>query len=188
MFVVVRLLWVTACRLNEIASLRLEDIDDQGDHFVLNITNAKTDAGNRLVMVVGGSDYELLKEAVSRAKITEPVSSDNKGLLFPRLLRGGYDRKLGHYLGKALEKARKRQPTSKEWDMHSFRRAGVSALVNAGVARGERNLAVGHSNKDDIGLSVYAKRGDLNEIIKKTFGELYVELEGSLKVTLSHHE
>ena len=42
MFVVVRLLWVSACRLNEIASLSLKDIDDQGDHFVLNITNAKT--------------------------------------------------------------------------------------------------------------------------------------------------
>jgi len=64
--------------------------------------------------------------------------------------------------------------------MHSFRRAGVSALVNASVARGERNLIVGHSNRDDIGMSVYAKRGDLTEIIKGTFFVLYDEIGGSL--------
>lgn len=184
MFVTVRLLWVTACRLGEIASLRLEDMEDNGDHFILNITNAKTDAGNRLVMIVGEGDCELLRDAVRQAKITKPVEPDNEGLLFPRLLRGGYDRSLSHYLGKALVKARKKQSTSNEWDMHSFRRAGVSALVNAGVARGERNLAVGHSNKDDIGLSVYAKRGDLSEIIKSTFEALYVELGGNLKATM----
>lgn len=83
-----------------------------------------------------------------------------------------------HYLGKALEKARKTIPTHAEWDMHSFRRTGVSALVNAGVAKEARNLAVGHSNKDDIGMSVYAKRGDLSEVIKGTFEALYDQLGG----------
>lgn len=180
MYVTVRLLWVTACRLNEIAGLALEDIDDQGDHIRLRITGAKTEAGNRTVMVVGQGDRELLREAVSRSKVTEPVCPENKGLLFPRLLRGGYDRTTGHYLGKALEKARKTLPTHREWDMHSFRRTGVSALVNAGIAREARNLVVGHSNKDDIGLSVYAKRGDLSEVIKATFEALYEELSGGL--------
>jgi integrase len=185
MYIVVRLLWVTACRLNEIASLSLRDIADHGDHIRLVIKGAKTEAGNRLVVVVGKGDCELLREAIRHARITEPVSIDNHGLLFPRLLRGGYDKKLGHYLGKALEKARKRQPTSNEWDMHSFRRAGVSALVNAGVARGERNLAVGHSNKDDIGLSVYAENGDLSEIIKSTFEAMYDKLGGNLRVSFN---
>jgi len=66
--------------------------------------------------------------------------------------------------------------------MHSFRRSAVSALVNAGVATHARNLAVGHSNKDDIGVSVYAKRGDLHDMIRVTFQALYDELGGSLAV------
>lgn len=182
MYVTVRLLWVIACRLGEIAGLALRDIDDRGDHIRLSITGAKTEAGNRTVMIVGQWDCELLRDAVRRAVVADPVCPENKGMLFPRLLRGGYDRTTGHYLGKALEKARKGLAmNADEWDMHSFRRTGVSALVNAGVAKEARNLAVGHSNKDDIGMAVYAKRGDLSEIIKTTFEALYDELGGSLK-------
>lgn len=181
MLVTVRLLWVTACRLNEIASLRLDQITDHGDHIALRITKAKTEAGNRVVMLVGQGDCELIREAIRLAKITPPVEPDNAGLLFPRLLRGGYDRKPGHYLGKALEKARKALPGHEgAWDMHSFRRTGVSALVNAGVAKEARNLAVGHANTHDIGMSVYAKRADLSDVIRATFEALYKELGGSL--------
>ncbi len=108
-------------------------------------------------------------------------------MLFPRLKLGGYDKRPSHYLGKALEKARKALPDqyrTDQWDMHSFRRAGVSALVNAGVSREARNLAVGHSNKDDLGVSVYAKRGDLSEVLKATFEALSETQGGSLKTTL----
>ncbi len=185
MYVTVRLLWVTACRLGEIASLSLDNIEDNYDHIIINIAKAKTEAGNRIVMVVGKSDCELLREAVRRARITEPVEPDNKGLLFPRVLRGGYNRTIGHYLGKSLENVRKKQTTSSEWDMHSFRRLGISSLINAKVAREERNLAVGHSNKDDIGMSIYAEHGDLREVIKTTFETLYEELGGSLNTALS---
>lgn len=181
MIVVLRLLWVTACRLNEIAALRVEQITDHGDHIALRITKAKTEAGNRTVMIVGDDDCRLLREAIRQSKITPPAHPENDGMLFPRLLRGGYDRKPGHYLGKALEKARKSLPGHDgTWDMHSFRRTGVAALVNAGVAREARNLAVGHANNDDIGLSVYAKRADLSEIIKATFEALHRELGGGL--------
>lgn len=180
MTVAIRLLWVTACRLGEIAGLALTDIDDLGDHMRLTIRNAKTEAGNRMVMIVGQSECDLLRDAMDQAKIDEPSCPENHGMLFPRIKLGGYDRRPSHYLGKALEKARKTIPTHTEWDMHSFRRTGVSALVNAGVAKEARNLAVGHSNKDDIGLSVYAKRGDLSEVIKSTFKALYKELGGSL--------
>src|SRR6056297_2913978 len=136
MYVTVRLLWVTACRLGEIAGLALSDPDDRGDHIRLKITGAKTEAGNRTVMIVGQGDCELLRDAMRRAVVAEPVCAENEGLLFPRLLRGGYDRTTGHYLGKALEKARKAlSMNADEWDMHSFRRTGVSALVNAGPPR-----------------------------------------------------
>jgi hypothetical protein len=110
-----------------------------------------------------------------------------RGMLFPRLKLGGYDKRPSHYLGKALEKARKALPAeyrTDQWDMHSFRRAGVSALVNAGVSREARNLAVGHSNKDDLGVSVYAKRGDLSEVLKATFEALSETQGGSLKTPL----
>lgn len=187
MFVTVRLMWATACRLNEICSRRLEDIDDRGDHFRITIPEAKTEAGKRLVMIVDQSDCELLRDAVSCAKTDDPDTPAHRGMLFPRLKLGGYDKRPSHYLGKALEKARKALPTecnTDQWDMHSFRRAGVSALVNAGVSREARNLAVGHSNKDDLGVFVYAKRGDLSEVIKATFEALSETQGGSLKATL----
>ncbi len=181
MFVTVRLLWVTGCRLNEICGRYLSDIDDRGDHICINISEAKTEAGKRTVMVVGNDDCALLREAVKQAAIAEPSCPENEGRLFPRINLGGYDKRPSHYLGKALEKARKNlEGDHSKWDMHSFRRTAVSALVNAGVAREARNLAVGHSNKDDIGISVYAKRAGLDDVILSTFKALYEELGGSL--------
>lgn len=181
MYVTVRLLWVTGCRLGEICGRHLSEIDDHGDHIRIRITESKTEAGNRTVMIVGQADCDLLRKAVARAKITEPSCPENRGRLFPRITLGGYDRHPSHYLGKALEAARKSlKGDNTSWDMHSFRRSAVAALVNAGVSREARNLAVGHSNKDDIGLDVYAKHGDLSEVIRATFEALYGELAGSL--------
>lgn len=186
MFVTVRLLWVTGCRLNEICSRYLSEIEDHRDHIRITIPEAKTEAGKRTVMVVGESDCELLRRAITKAKITAPSCSENQGRLFPRITLGGYDRHPSHYLGRALEAARKNLDCSpNQWDMHSFRRSAVSALVNAGVAKEARNLCIGHANAEDIGMSVYAKRADLSEIIKSTFCTLYDELGGSLRVELS---
>ncbi len=181
MFVTVRLLWVTGCRLNEICGRYLSDIDDKGSHICINIPEAKTEAGKRVVMIVGDDDCELLRQAMKQAAIAKPSCPQNEGRLFPRITLGGYDKRPSHYLGKALEKARKNlESDHTKWDMHSFRRTAVSALVNAGVAREARNLAVGHSNKDDLGISVYSKRAELDGLIKATFEALYGELGGSL--------
>ncbi len=181
MFVTVRLLWVTGCRLNEICGRYLSDIDDKGSHICINIPEAKTEAGKRVVMIVGDNDCELLRLAMKQAAIAKPSCPQNEGRLFPRITLGGYDKRPSHYLGKALEKARKNlEGDHSKWDMHSFRRTAVSALVNAGVAREARNLAVGHSNKDDLGISVYSKRAELDGLIKATFEALYGELGGSL--------
>ncbi|WP_299354697.1 tyrosine-type recombinase/integrase [uncultured Shimia sp.] len=186
MYVTVRLLWVTGCRLNEICGRYLSEIEDHKSHITIHINDSKTEAGNRVVMIVGDDDCDLLRRAIIRAETTEPCCPENRGRLFPRKNLGGYDKRPSHYLGKGLEAARKRlSGDHSQWDTHSFRRTAVSALVNAGVAREARNLAVGHSNKEDIGLSVYAKRGDLSEIIKTTFEALHVELGGSLKTPLS---
>lgn len=184
MYVTVRLLWATACRLNEICSRRLEDIDDKGDHIRITIPEAKTEAGKRVVMIVGGDDCQLLRDAMRQALTDKPETPAHRGMLFPRLRLGGYDKRPSHYLGKALEASRKALSTEfspSEWDMHSFRRAGISALVNAGVSSEARNLAVGHSNKDDLGVSVYAKRADLSEVIKATFKAQHDTQGGSLK-------
>ncbi|WP_170330211.1 tyrosine-type recombinase/integrase [Ruegeria arenilitoris] len=181
MFVTVRLLWVTGCRLNEICGRYLSDIDDRGEYICINIPESKTEAGKRSVMIVGDDDCALLRKAMKKAAIVEPSCPENEGRLFPRINLGGYDKQPSHYLGKALEKARKNlEADNSKWDMHSFRRTAVSALVNAGVAREARNLAVGHSNKDDIGISVYAKRAELDDVILSTFKALYGELGGSL--------
>lgn len=185
MYVTVRLLWVTGCRLGEICGRRLGDIDDRGDHIRINIPESKTEAGKRLVVIVGQNDCDLLRHAVARAKVTAPICPENAGQLFPRIRLGGYDMQPSHYLGKALEHARKTLGDDHfTWDMHSFRRSAVATLVNAGVAKEARNLAVGHANADDIGISVYAKEADLFDIIRATFETLYSELGGSLKTPL----
>ncbi len=70
-------------------------------------------------------------------------------------------------LGKALETARKSlSGDNPEWDMHGYRRTAVSALANAGVAAHAMNLAVGHSNNDDLAVSTFAKKTDLDELLK----------------------
>jgi hypothetical protein len=51
--------------------------------------------------------------------------------------------------------------------------------MNMLVSREARNLAVGHSKKDDLEVSVYAKRGALSESVRATFGALYDQLGGS---------
>ena len=88
MYVTVRLLWGTACRLNEIASLKLRDIDDRQDHIRISINGAKTEAGNRTVVLVEESDCELLRGAVGLARSAHPTCPQNKGILFPRLPQG----------------------------------------------------------------------------------------------------
>lgn len=67
-----------------------------------------------------------------------------------------------------------------KWDMHSFRRNTVAALLNAGVPVAERNLIIGHSSRADIGISVYAKEGDLRKAVERTMKLPYKEIGGSL--------
>lgn len=110
MYVTVRLLWVTACRLNEVCARRLEEIDDRGDHIRITIPEAKTEAGRRIVVVVGEDDCRVLREAVRRAREDVPTSAATLGLLFPRVQLGGYDKQPSHFLGKALQKVRKKIP------------------------------------------------------------------------------
>lgn len=107
MTAIVHLLWATGCRLNEICSLTLDDLEDQGDCFALTISDAKTEAGNRVVFFVHPIEVERLRKTILLSMITKPDTPDNAGLLFPRIRRGGFDRKPSWYVGKGLEKARK---------------------------------------------------------------------------------
>ena len=44
----------------------------------------------------------------------------------------------------------------------------------------ERNLIIGHSSRADIGISVYAKEGDLRKAVERTTKVPYKEIGGSL--------
>jgi len=181
---IIQLLWATGARANEIASLERDQISDDGDVIWLQLRNSKTEAGNRSLCLVGESECCLIREALAKADaalLTSKVPNENRNLLFPKLLRGGFDRKPYWYVGKALEKVRKDTfGKDVQWDMHSFRRNAVAALVNAGVSTSERNLVIGHSNKGDIGISVYSKEADLRKVVKRTFYTLYEELSGGV--------
>lgn len=181
MSLIVPILWSTAARLNEICSLFVSDVEDNCDHVILHVHDAKTQAGNRLLFLSAPEDISRIRSAVTRASMTDPVDHRNDGMLFPRLQRGGYDMRAAQYVGKALERHRKDlEGYDGTWDMHSTRRAGVSALVNADVSKALRCIAVGHNVDEDIGVSVYAKRGDLSDALRDTFSVLVDALGGPL--------
>ena len=61
---ILKLLWVTGCRLNEICSLERSQIEDHGDCISFRLTNTKTEAGNRLIYLVGENECQLVRKAL----------------------------------------------------------------------------------------------------------------------------
>ncbi len=137
----------------------MKDIKDRGDHIKISIPQSKTEAGIRDVMIVGAQDCQLLREATKRATIVEPSCPENIGRLFPRIALGGYDRHPNHYLGKALEKARKNlDGDNSNWDMHSFRRtAGFLAALQNPIWSVCRNIFAASVRSEKVKFTRWAQ-------------------------------
>ena len=141
--------WIAAysgMRLNEICSRKVSDIKQQGGIWCFDITNAKTEAGDRLVPV-----HSRLIEL----GFLSYVSHLGGGWLFPVLKPGGPDQKRSWYLSKTFTTYRRKlgvtqiNPETKRdrVDFHSFRRSAIQVLEWARIAQTEVAQVVGHEKK-----------------------------------------
>ena len=152
--------WISAysgMRLNEICSRKVSDIKEQGGVWYFDITNAKTEAGDRLVPVhsrlieLGFMDY---------------VNRQDGEWLFPVLKPGGPDQKRSWYLSRTFTVYRRKlgvthiNPDNNRdrVDFHSFRRCAIQVLEWARIPQTEVAQVVGHE-KNGITFDTYNPDG-----------------------------
>lgn len=141
--------WIAAysgMRLNEICNRTVADVKQMDGIWCFEITNAKTEAGDRLVPVhsrlieLGFVDYLRRQEG---------------DWLFPALKPGGPDQKRSWYLSKTFTTYRRKlgvvhinPDTNRDRvDFHSFRRSAIQVLERARLPQTEVAQVVGHEKK-----------------------------------------
>lgn len=152
--------WIAAysgMRLNEICSRTIADIKQKDGIWCFDITNAKTEAGDRLVPIhsrlieLGFIDY---------------LKRQKGDWLFPVLKPGGPDQKRSWYLSKTFTTYRRKlgvthlNPDNKRdrVDFHSFRRSVIQVLERARLPQTEVAQVVGHE-KAGITFGTYNPDG-----------------------------
>lgn len=120
--------FITGMRLNEIASLRMVDVEDLGaDGLVLTVPKgvAKTEAGIRRIPVIHPVALAILRPRMKGKDAT------SKARLFHECKPGGADNKPSWYVGKAMSNERlKRLALPREVNFHSTRRSFVTLMEN----------------------------------------------------------
>jgi integrase len=126
-------LW-TGCREEELCCLKVADVEVHAKHCILNITDAKTKAGIRIVAVT---------HPTALAVIHRRIATGGERL-FMELSRGGLDNKYSASAVKAYGRYRRACGVPDGTDYHSFRRNVITALEHAGVTQVEIARYVGH--------------------------------------------
>tara|TARA_R110002049_G_scaffold52872_26_gene148354 strand:+ start:50840 stop:52414 length:1575 start_codon:yes stop_codon:yes gene_type:complete len=152
--------WIAAysgMRLNEICNRTIADIKQRDGIWCFDITNAKTEAGDRLVPIhshlieLGFIDYLKRQEG---------------DWLFPALKPGGPDQKRSWYLSKTFTTYRRKLGVTRinrdnnrdRVDFHSFRRSVIQVLERARLPQTEVAQVVGHE-KAGITFGTYNPDG-----------------------------
>jgi len=125
----------TGARLDEICSLRVEDVTPRRGAYVVRIAKSKTEAGKRSLVVCHRIAVDVLKGMLKAHKA---------GSLFPELRGGGYDGRLSWAASKAFGRFRDKRGLSRETDFHSFRRTVITILEDKAVHAGHVASFVGH--------------------------------------------
>jgi integrase len=164
-------MWIAAfsgMRLNEICSLRTTELKKAEGVWYFDITDAKTEAGDRRVPV----HSVLIK--LGLVKYAQEVEGE---WLFPALKPGGPDAKRSWYLSKSFGAYRKRLQVVRMdaqgrdlVDFHSYRRSAIKCLENARVPQSEAAQVVGHE-RAGITFGTYNPEGlgmkALREVVEK---------------------
>ena len=146
---------ITGARLNELASIKLEDIYEYSSGKIfLKIPDGKTLASKRVVPIhpnlidLGFTDY------IEDVKLTWPGAV----LLFPYLKAGGKNG-YGNLPGRDFSTLKTTLDLGKDKVFHSFRKTLISCLQFNGCSQEHRKLYVGHSEgdvKEDVHTLVYS--------------------------------
>jgi integrase len=129
---------LTGARLDELASLRIDDVqpkkDSRGRYLLVSIKRAKTKAGVRSIAVAHPQALAVLSKRLV-----------GKGNVFPELRPGGYDAKLSWAVSKAFGRYRTGLGLPSAVDFHSTRRTFITTLENLGVDQVRIARYVGHT-------------------------------------------
>jgi integrase len=142
--------WIAAysgMRLNEICSLTVDDLREEGGIWFFDVKGAKTEAGDRRVPV----HSKLLDLG-----LIEYRNRIGSGSLWPALRPGGPDGKLSWYSSKRFTTFRRGLGLDRQrLSFHSLRKNVGTALERAGVAESEAVQVLGHE-KMSMSYSVYS--------------------------------
>ena len=126
----------TGARIEELCSLKVTDVVKVDRISCLNITDAKTEAGNREVPI-HPSIADLVKELIKKS---------DDGYLFSGLTFNKY-RQRSNAIGKRFGHMKTAQGFGKGHVFHCFRNTVATLLENAGVPEGVAADIVGHEKK-----------------------------------------
>lgn len=126
----------TGARIEELCSLKVTDVIKVDRVNCFNITDAKTEAGNREVPI-HPSIADLVKELIKKS---------NDGYLFSGLTFNKY-LKRSNAIGKRFGHMKTAQGFGKGHVFHCFRNTVATQLENAGVPEGVAADIVGHEKK-----------------------------------------
>jgi integrase len=165
------IIWISAfsgMRLNEICSLKVADLKKGEGVWYFDVTNAKTEAGDRRVPVHSA----LIK--LGLLKYAQALEGE---CLFPGLKPGGPDAKRSWYMTRAFGTYRKKLQVVRRndrgrdlVDFHSFRRSAIRCLEKARVPQTEVAQVVGHE-RAGITFGTYNPEGmglkALRDVVEK---------------------
>jgi integrase len=122
----------TGARLEEICSLRVQDVDLKGGWF--RITEAKTESGRRVIPI-----HSNLAPTMARL-----VAASADGYVLSGEIPDQYGRRSGR-LGKRFAALRTSLEFGSELVFHSIRKTVATSLSQAGVADGTIEALIGHA-------------------------------------------
>lgn len=165
-----RLGLLTGARLDELCSLRCENVLQSKDGFSIRVVEGKTENARRIVPIhPRGSSI-----------IQRRLGQRGSDWLFSGLTPGGPDKKRSWNVSKAFGRFRQHVGvTARRADFHALRHNFAEALEAAGVVRDTRELLMGHK-REGVAF-VYAKGGgvDLRDaIMQLDYGAEVMELIG----------
>lgn len=134
----IRLAAHTGCRIDELCSLRLDDVKltDRVPYFL--IEDAKTEAGNRKVPIHSG-----IKQLVAQLKDTSHASCDGDGYLLSGLTFNKYGDR-SNAIGKRFGRLKTSLGYGRDLVFHSFRRGVATQFENKGVPEVIAARVLGH--------------------------------------------
>jgi integrase len=126
----------TGARLESLAALTKDRVQEHPGGFVLRIENDKTEAGTRPLGVTAAAAVAVVKRRVEAAQ--------EGGMLFSELTQGGADDKWSATASKAFGRYRRACDVPDGTDFHSYRRRVTNVLEDAGLTHAEIARFVGH--------------------------------------------